>query len=153
MSPQTVGAFVLRDVKCLQADVTVGDAVHAVRDSDLPALPVLDGEKLLGVFGEREFIGALFPGYLGELGSAAYVPRAIEAVIDKRSACRHEPIRQHVTTDHVDVDTGFSDVQLAEIFLHHRVLIVPVLEERRVVGVITRADFFAALVDRFDAGA
>ncbi len=41
----------------------------------------------------------------------------------------------------------WSDAGLAEIFLHHRVLIVPVFADGRVQGVITRSDFFRALVD------
>ncbi len=47
-----------------------------------------------------------------------------------------------MNTEHVDVGTDFSDAQVAEIFLHHRVLLVPVVEDRRVIGVITRNDFF-----------
>ena len=54
-----------------------------------------------------------------------------------------------MNTEHVDVGPDFSDVGLAEIFLHHRVLIVPVTDDKRVVGVITRSDFFAAVADRF----
>ena len=54
-----------------------------------------------------------------------------------------------MNTEHVDVGTDFSDAQVAEIFLHHRVLIVPVLDDGRVVGVITRTDFFRALAERF----
>ena len=42
-----------------------------------------------------------------------------------------------MNTEHIDVGADFSDAQVAEIFLHHRVLIVPVVDERRVVGVIT----------------
>jgi CBS domain-containing protein len=38
---------------------------------------------------------------------------------------------------------------VAETFLHHRVLIVPVRQGGRVVGVITRSDFFAGLAARF----
>ncbi len=34
-------------------------------------------------------------------------------------------------TEHVDVSTDFSDTQVAEIFLHHRVLIVPVTDGGR----------------------
>jgi len=48
------------------------------RASDVPALPVIDATgKLRGIFGEREFIGALFPGYLTTLGCspAARGPR------------------------------------------------------------------------------
>lgn len=153
MSPQSFGSVALRQAPCLQADDLVGDAVQAVRGSGLPALPVLDGERLHGVFGEREFIAALFPGYVGELGSAGFVPRSMESVIEKRSSCRSESIRKHTTTDHVDVDADYSDVQLAEIFLHHRVLIVPVLDGGRVVGVITRSDFFAELAQHFEAQA
>ena len=56
-----------------------------------------------------------------------------------------------MNTEHVDVGTDFSDAQVAEIFLHHRVLIVPVLDDGRVLGVITRTDFFKALAERFAA--
>ena len=31
-----------------------------------------------------------------------------------------------MNTEHVDVGADYSDTQVAEIFLHHRVLIVPV---------------------------
>ena len=58
-----------------------------------------------------------------------------------------------MNTEHIDVGTDFSDAQLAEIFIHHRVLLVPVLDDGRVTGVITRSDFFRALAERFlDAG-
>jgi CBS domain-containing protein len=54
-----------------------------------------------------------------------------------------------VNTEHVDVGADFSDAEVAEIFLHHRVLLVPVTEERRVIGVITRSDFFRSVGERF----
>ncbi len=53
-----------------------------------------------------------------------------------------------MNTEHVDVGPDFSDAQVAEIFLHHRVLLVPVVEDRDVIGVITRNDFFKALAER-----
>lgn len=151
MSPKSFGNVVLREARALDAQDHVGDAVRVVRESDLPALPVLKNGKFFGIFGEREFIAALFPGYVGELGSASFIPRSMEAVIDKRASCGVEPIEQHVTTDHVAVDPDFSDVQLAEIFLHHRVLIIPVVDDGSMAGVITRSDFFAALAERFEA--
>ena len=54
-----------------------------------------------------------------------------------------------MNTDHVDVGPDFSDIEIAETFLHHRVLVIPVVDEGRVVGVITRADFFERVADRF----
>ena len=37
-----------------------------------------------------------------------------------------------MNTEHVDVGPDYSDTQVAEIFLHHRVLIVPVVDDGRV---------------------
>jgi CBS domain-containing protein len=54
-----------------------------------------------------------------------------------------------MNTEHVDVGPDFSDTQVAEIFLHHRVLIVPVLDGGRVVGLISRREFFRTLAERF----
>ncbi len=150
MSPRTIAELVHRDAPLLRDDMTVADGVRVVLDTRLPALPVVDGnEKLVGIFGEREFMGALFPGYVKELPYAGFVPRSIEAVLEKRAACRDETVGKHMNTEHVDVPPDFADVQLAETFLHHRVLIVPVAEKGRVQGVITRSEFFAALAERF----
>jgi CBS-domain-containing membrane protein len=150
MSPRSVSDPLLRDAPILRTDDTVGDAVRAVLDSDLPALPVVDrDERLCGIFGEREFFGAVFPGYLKELRYAGFVKRSLEDALEKRAGCRNEQVRQHMNREHVDVGTDFSDAQVAEIFLHHRVLLVPVTDHGRVVGVITRADFFRSLAQRF----
>jgi hypothetical protein len=53
-----------------------------------------------------------------------------------------------MTTDHVLVEDDYSDTQLAELFLHHRVLIIPIATEGKVHAVITRNGFFQALVER-----
>jgi CBS-domain-containing membrane protein len=153
MSPRTVTDPLLREAQTLRASDSVADAARAVLDSDLPALPVVDErDRLLGIFGEREFLGAVFPGYLKELKHAGFVKRSLEAALEKRSSCRSEEVRAYVNTEHVDVGPDFSDAEVAEIFLHHRVLLVPVADDGKVVGVITRSDFFHSVAERFLAG-
>jgi CBS domain-containing protein len=150
MSPRTVTDPLLREAPLLRASDTVSDATRTLLDSDLPALPVLDDdERLLGIFGEREFLGAVFPGYLKELKHAGFVKRSLEDALEKRSNCRAEEVRGYVNTEHIDVSTDFSDAEVAEIFLHHRVLLVPVADDGKVIGVITRADFFQSVAERF----
>jgi CBS domain-containing protein len=140
----------LKDIPLLSEERPVGEAIRAVLDSDLPALPVVDDDgRYSGIFGEREFMAAVFPGYMKELKYAAFVPHSLDDAIEKRATCRQEPVGQHMNTEHVDLSGDFSDAAVAETFLHHRVLIVPVTEERRVIGVITRHDFFRALAERF----
>ena len=149
MSPNALSDPLLREVPTLIASDPLEVAVPRVVDSGLPALPVVDHDgRYCGIFGEREFITAVFPGYLGELKHAGFVPRSLESTLEKRAGCKLEPVRDWMNTEHVDVGADFSDAQVAEIFLHHRVLLVPVVEDRDVIGVITRNDFFKALAER-----
>jgi CBS domain-containing protein len=149
VSPRTLTDQLVREAPVLLTDTPVGDAVRQVIESGLPALPVTGDKGLCGIFGEREFITALFPKYLGELNYAGFVSHALDEALEKRQSCRAEPVGQHMNTEHIDVGTDYSDVQVAETFLHHRVLIIPVTDDRQVVGVITRTEFFRALGERF----
>lgn len=137
-----------RDVPVLRLDSRLREALPALLSTDLPALPVVDErERYCGVFGEREFLEALFPGYLKTLGSAAFVPEILDEAIEQRS-CLGETVADHLNAEHVDLPPDAGDASIAEVFLHHRVLIVPVVDDGRVVGVVTRSDFFRALAAR-----
>jgi CBS domain-containing protein len=150
VSPNSLSQDLVREAPLLREDHSVEHAVRAVLDSGLPALPVVDADGLLkGIFGEREFMTALFPGYVGQLKYAGFVKQSLDDAIERRAACRHEAVGQHLNTDHVEVGEDYSDVQIVETFLHHRVLIIPVVANGRVKGVITRADFFDRIAERF----
>ena len=147
--PDTITQQTIREVEPLKVDDPVGTAARRVIEEDLPALPVVDESgEFTGIFGEREFLTALFPGYVGELASAAMVPKNIDVTIDRREHCREEPVSKYMTTDHVVVEDEYSDTQLAETFLHHRVLIVPIATEGKVHAVVTRNEFFKALAQK-----
>ena len=150
MTPRRLSGDLVREAPQLLDRDTVQDAIESLRASGFPALPVVsDKQALCGLFGEREFMAALFPGYVNQLGYAGFVRRGLDEAIQRRHACREEPVAKHMNTDHVDVGPDFSDIEIAETFLHHRVLVIPVVDEGRVVGVITRADFFERVADRF----
>ena len=145
----------IREIEPLSADELVVSAAVKVVEAALPALPAVEEDgSFAGIFGEREFMVALFPGYVGELGSSAMIKRSIDEVIERRESCRTEPIRRYLTTDHVVVDDDYSDTRLAELFLHHRVLVIPIATDGRIHAVVTRNDFFRELVAKIDqAGA
>lgn len=139
----------LRPATALANDTPLQEALRALLADTLPALPVLDADgRLLGIFGEREFIAALFPGYIGTLGSAAFVPSTLDGFIERRLDCVRQPVSKYANTEHVDAASSVSDVQLAETFLHHRVLLVPIVEDGQILGVVTRGDFFRVLADK-----
>jgi len=152
MSPQRIASSIRREVPALRENERLADAVARLVEIDVPALPIVDDRgKLLGIFGEREFIAALFPGYLTTLGYAGFIPRSLDQALEKRATCVDEPVAKHMNTEHIDVGEDFSDTQLAEIFLHHRVLIIPIVDGGRVTGIVTREDFSRALAERLTA--
>lgn len=147
--PDSIVKATLKEVRPLDADELVGVAARKVIEAGLPGLPAVEGDgKFAGIFGEREFMAALFPGYVGELAWSAMISRTIDEAIERRESCREEPIRKYLTTDHVLVEDDYSDTQLAELFLHHRVLVIPISTEGRVHAVVTRNDFFRALAEK-----
>lgn len=148
--PDSIVKRTIQEIEPLSADDLIGPAARRVIDAGLPALPAVEEDgRFAGIFGEREFMTALFPGYVGELASAAMVRRSVDETIERRSECASEPIRRYLTTDHVLVEDDYSDTQLVELFLHHRVLIVPVATAGTVHAVVTRHDFFCGLAERF----
>jgi CBS domain-containing protein len=140
---------VMRSVPLLRADQDLRTAAWEIVGARAPALPVLDADgRYAGIFGEREFIGALFPGYIGELRYAAFVRDTLDEALERRSECAQHPVAKYMNTEHIDADPHCSDAQLAETFLHHRVLIVPITEHGEVKGIVTRSDFFRAVAER-----
>ena len=76
MNARRFAGEIVREAPRLLESDTVEDAVRSMLESGLPALPVTDERASpSSIFGEREFIAALFPGYVGQLGYAAFVPR------------------------------------------------------------------------------
>lgn len=140
---------ILRQVKPLLTTDPVGYAARRVVESGLPALPVEDERgDYIGLFGEREFMRAVFPGYVGTLMSARMIRRSLDETIQRRIDSQEEPILGYLTTDPVLLEDDYADTQLAEIFLHHRVMVVPIATEGKVHAVVSRSEFFHELYGR-----
>jgi CBS domain-containing protein len=140
---------VIQEVQPLSVSDPVGYAARKVVESGLPALPAVDSDGIYaGLFGEREFMSAVFPGYVDTLMSARMIRRSLDETIEHRMESQEEPIEAYLTTDPVLVEDDYADTQLAETFLHHRVLVVPIATEGRVHAVVPRSEFFQGLYHR-----
>jgi CBS domain-containing protein len=147
MSP--LGQELVREVPVLREDQALGSAISALVESGLPALPVCDqNDKLVGMFGERAAITAVVPGYVGELSTAAFLSSALDEALEQRLDCVRDPVGKYMITEHVDVPADFSYAQLAETFLHHRVAVIPVVEDGRLTGAVTRRDYVRTLAQK-----
>jgi CBS domain-containing protein len=131
MTPRRLTETIVRPPLVVCSDARVGDALAAMVAADLPAVAVVDSDgHYRGVFGEREVIRALFPPD-GRPGAARRA--AVGDYAD--TACR-------------PVETTCSEAAIAAMLARPGVPIVPVVEHRRPVGMVTRRDFARALADR-----
>jgi CBS domain-containing protein len=106
------------------------DAVRIMVDRRISGAPVVDERgNLIGVLTESDFLrAALVAGYHGESGGCVgdYMSRHVQAVNANDSL--------------LDVATRFVETK------HRR---FPVMEDNRVVGLVTRHDVLRAVIDAF----
>lgn len=129
----TVRDWMTRNPVCVPPDATVATIVRLMRTGGIRHVLVMDGERLAGIVSQRDARGPL--GEEGVTGADA-------------STIMSEP----VTT--VSVDTPL--VSAARAMLDRKLGALPVLDEFRVVGILTRADALEALLawaERVETGA
>jgi CBS domain-containing protein len=111
-------------------DTDLLDAVRILVDRRISGAPVLDERgNLVGVLTERDFLrAALVAGYHGESGGCVgdYMSSDVEAV---------------------NADDSLLDVATRFVQTKHRRY--PVMEDNRIVGLVTRRDVLRAVIDAF----
>lgn len=112
-----------KDVEVIEADATLADAARVMRDEDIGVLPVLDGQKLIGMITDRDI-----------------VIRAVAEGMDPASTLAAEFVTR-------DVVYGFEDQEIeeaAEIMGKKQIRRLIVLNhEERVVGIVSLGDLAA----------
>jgi CBS domain-containing protein len=137
-----------------QASDAVGEAVKLLKRNDISGMPVLEGEKLVGVVSESDLLKMLSAEDEGGL----WLPSPLEIlevpirdlIRWERLAAGAEEIGQtrvsEVMTKKVHT-VGPEDAieQAASVMVRHRINRLPVLEGDRLVGIVTRGDIIAGL--------
>jgi CBS domain-containing protein len=127
MTPRRLTETLVRPPLVVRSDAPVGDALAAMVAADLPAVAVVDSDgHYRGVFGEREVIRALWPPDATPLAT----------------------VGDHADTACRPVETTCSEAAIAALLARPGMPLVPVVEHRRPVGLVTRRDLARALADR-----
>ena len=97
-------------------------------------LPVLSGNALVGILTHRDILRA--PGLLSPV---------LEFAADTRAALRALRVDEAMTTAVVTIGADASVKEAAEQLLEHRVGCLPVMEDGRLVGIVTTSDLLRAI--------
>jgi CBS domain-containing protein len=134
------------NVVSIGLDASVGDAAGILLARGVSALPVLDGDELVGIVSEGDLIRR------AEIGTAER-PRswwlrlfAQNATLAKEFTKSHaEQVRDLMTRDVVTVGEETPLAEVADILERKRIKRVPVMRGRRLVGIVSRADLIRGL--------
>lgn len=116
----------------ISGDRTVRDAVHLLADKRIGALPVMQGQKVAGIFSERDVIYCL--------------QREGAAALDKR-------VSEVMTAPALTVSPGESILGALALMTRRRVRHLPVVESGRCVGFVSIGDLVKHRIDRIEAEA
>ncbi len=124
----TVRDIMTRHVETASPEETVLDARDRFRDGGFRHLPVVDGERLLGVVSDRDVLRAAGPS----LGATEFDDDGGPGV--------DRTLREIMTRDVVTADPTMSVDEAADTMLRMDVSALPVVDEGRLVGIVTTAD-------------
>jgi CBS domain-containing protein len=114
------------DVYAVGPGDTVYDALRLMADRNIGAVLVLSDQKIEGIFSERDYARKV-------------------VLLGKTS--KETPVREIMTADVISVDPDWTAEQCMALMTEKRVRHLPVVENERVVGVISIGDVVRTVVD------
>ena len=145
-----VRSLMTKDVLTVRTDTPVSDVARLMSDHGVSGVPVLDADdRIVGVITERDLIvrnGRLeMPVFLQILD--AYVPLELPGHLKQRLQHMLGTNAEDVMTRDVRTIEPDAEVEdLVELMVKHHANPVPVLEDGRIVGIISRSDLVRMMV-------
>lgn len=120
------------EVISVSPDQTVADAIALLAERRIGAVPVIDGEDVIGIFSERDVVYGLHSG------GAALLERPVHEVMTG-------PIHTVAEDDSV--------LGALSLMTQRRLRHLPVVEGHRVIGIVSIGDLVKYRIDRIEAEA
>jgi CBS domain-containing protein len=125
----TARDIMTESVITIRPSCSIQEAIELLLAKDISGLPVVDDRgRLVGIVTEFALL------------AVAYDERVL-----------NDSIEQHMTTELLTVDTKDPMSKVADLCVAHRVRRVPVMDEGRLVGLISRCDVLRAIYESHSA--
>ncbi len=115
------------------------DAAMTMRRSSIRHLPIVDGEKLVGIITERDVLRCS-PSLLSEITQDEY-----NAIFE------NTPIARVMTRDPISVAPDSPIRDAIALMMERKMGCLPVVEGERLVGILTRSDLLNVLISLLPA--
>ena len=114
-----------QDMMTIHPEAMICDAIDVILTKRISGLPVVNGDgRLVGILTEFALLAIAYD-----------------------DSVKTDTVAQHMTTDVLSVDADAPISAAADLCLAHRVRRVPVVEDGRLVGLISRRDVLKAMYE------
>lgn len=150
MADLTARDIMTKDPVSVSRDLTVTEAARLMVDQRIGALPVIEGDGLVGIVTEGDLImrdvKVEFPTYLHLLDGFIMYPPATARFESELKKAVGATVADVMTPDPVTVqaDTAVGDV--ATLMVDRDVSRIPVLDGTVLVGIISKSDIVRSLI-------
>lgn len=141
-------------------DATVGETAGLLRKNRIGGLPVMDGDRLVGIVTETDILSLL---KVGDLSEDLWLPSPLEIVeVPIREFINWEKtrqaladisgssIREVMSGEVISVDENTDIEEAAALMLSEGIARLPVLRGSRLVGIVTRLDIVRGVGTRHE---
>jgi CBS-domain-containing membrane protein len=145
----------LADIELVHASVprtaTFLEASRVLTSHPTPLIAVLDESAVVvGLFGGDHVLRGLFPKYLEDLHHTAFATEDVAVLLERADPVLDDPVERHMEKA-IIVEAESSAMHVAERFLHSDLPALPVVADGRFKGMLVRADFCRAMLERSES--
>jgi CBS domain-containing protein len=141
---------IVSDIELVPASVprsaTFLEAAEELVSHPVTTIAVVDKDGgVVGLFGDADLLGGVFPRYLAELRHTAFADDDVEALATRAREVASDPVERHMHPP-ILLEEASSALHAAERFLHCDHGALPVTRDGRFVGMLGRAELCRAVL-------
>jgi CBS domain-containing protein len=127
--------YMMSALTTISKDSSLLDAAMTMRRSSIRHLPIVDGDRLVGIITERDVLRCS-PSLLSEITQDEY-----NAIFE------NTPIARVMTRDPTSVQPDAPIRDAVALMMDRKMGCLPVVENGRLVGILTRSDLLTVLMN------
>lgn len=134
------------EVRSLLPSASYGEAARIMVENNFSGLPIVDtGGNLIGIVSEKDLFRALYPIYDDFIANPELYAdhERREGEID---ALRSTPIERYMTAKVITISPDAPIMKAGGLMLAHHIHRLPVVDDGKVVGIVTREDIYCAIL-------
>jgi len=138
--------IMIKDVTSALADCKLYNLLEILSRHKITGIPVVNKEQeVIGFISQYDVIKTTLPNYLGIVNSGSILAEFIQLSKSLKENS-NRPIKDFMRKNVVTVDENDNEVLAADLLIRNKVQRLPVISNKKLVGVITLTDICRMLI-------